>query len=104
MIAALTEFLTLPAKGGRSPCVRLCTHPSVQFRFPTGGQCRGSAAVRAVTVMTFLGGVIRVSVRLDGDLSVLVDRPSAEAARIHVGAAVKVAVSYQVLVVDPPAR
>jgi hypothetical protein len=54
--------------------------------------------------MTFLGGATRVSVRLGGDLSVLVDRPSVEAARIHVGAAVKVAVSCQVLVVDPAAR
>jgi len=71
---------------------------------PNGWAVRGSAAVRAVTVMTFLGGATRVSVRLGGDLSVLVDRPSVEAARIHVGAAVKVAVSYQVLVVDPPAR
>jgi len=40
----------------------------------------------------------------DGPLLALENRPVAEEDRIHVGAAVKVAVSYQVLVVDPPAR
>jgi len=40
-------------------------------------------------------------VRLDGDLSVLVDRSSAEAARLAVGAAVDVSVSGRALVVDP---
>jgi putative spermidine/putrescine transport system ATP-binding protein len=54
-----------------------------------------------VTVTTFLGGITRVTVRLDGDVSVLVDRPSAEAARLAVGAAVEVAVTGRVLVVDP---
>jgi len=54
-----------------------------------------------VTVTTFLGGITRVNVRLDGDLSVLVDRSSAEAARLAVGAAVDVSVSGRALVVDP---
>jgi putative spermidine/putrescine transport system ATP-binding protein len=54
-----------------------------------------------VTVTTFLGGITRVTVRLDGDVSVLVDRPSVEAAQLTVGAAVDVAVAGRVLVVDP---
>jgi putative spermidine/putrescine transport system ATP-binding protein len=54
-----------------------------------------------VTVRTFLGGVTRVGVRLDGDLSVLVDVPSADAAALTVGDAVEVAVAGHVLVVDP---
>ena len=53
-----------------------------------------------VTARTFLGGVTRLTVRLDGDLAVLVDRPSAEAATLAVGDAVDVAVAGRVLVVD----
>ncbi len=54
-----------------------------------------------VTVMTFLGSLTRVTVRLDGDVSVQVDRPSVEAAALAVGAAVEIAVTGRVLVVDP---
>ena len=57
-----------------------------------------------VTVTTFLGSTTRVNVRLDGDLSVLVDRPSTEAAQLGVGAAVDVAVTGRVLIVDPVGR
>ena len=57
-----------------------------------------------VTVMTFLGSLTRVTVRLDGDVSVQVDRPSVEAAALAVGAAVEIAVTGRVLVVDPHAR
>ncbi len=53
-----------------------------------------------VTVRTFLGGVTRVTVRLDGDSSVQVDRPSAEAAALAIGDAVDVAVTGRVLVAD----
>ena len=53
-----------------------------------------------VTTRTFLGGVTRITVRLDGDLAVLVDRPSAEAAALAVGDAVDVAVTGRVLVAD----
>jgi putative spermidine/putrescine transport system ATP-binding protein len=54
-----------------------------------------------VTVMTFLGSITRVTVRLDGDVSVQVDRPSVEAAALAVGAAVETAVTGRVLVADP---
>ena len=54
-----------------------------------------------VTVMTFLGSITRVTVRLDGDVSVQVDRPSVEAAALSVGAAVEVAITGRVLVADP---
>jgi putative spermidine/putrescine transport system ATP-binding protein len=54
-----------------------------------------------VTVMTFLGSITRVTVRLDGDVSVQVDRPSVEAAALAVGSAVEVAISGRVLIADP---
>jgi putative spermidine/putrescine transport system ATP-binding protein len=53
-----------------------------------------------VTTRMFLGGVTRVTVRLDGDVSVLVDQPSAAAAELAIGAAVEVAITGRVLVAD----
>jgi putative spermidine/putrescine transport system ATP-binding protein len=43
-----------------------------------------------VTLLTFLGSVTRVSVRLSGDVTVKVDRPSPEAANLQPGASVQV--------------
>ena len=43
-----------------------------------------------VTDRTFLGSVTRVSVRLSGDVTVKVDRPTAEAAAMPPGASVQV--------------
>jgi putative spermidine/putrescine transport system ATP-binding protein len=54
-----------------------------------------------VTVMTFLGSITRVTVRLESDVSVQVDRPSVEAAALSVGAAVEVAIAGRVLIADP---
>ncbi|MBN9097482.1 MULTISPECIES: ABC transporter ATP-binding protein [unclassified Pseudonocardia] len=57
-----------------------------------------------VTGKTFLGGTTRVAVLLDGDLAVLADRPSGEAAKLGVGDAVEVAVTgTNLLLVDPTA-
>jgi putative spermidine/putrescine transport system ATP-binding protein len=53
-----------------------------------------------VTTRMFLGGITRVTVRLDGDVSVLVDQPSAAAAELAVGASVEVAITGRVLVAD----
>jgi hypothetical protein len=53
-----------------------------------------------VTTRMFLGGITRVTVRLDGDVSVLVDQPRSAAAELTVGAAVEVAIAGRVLVAN----
>jgi putative spermidine/putrescine transport system ATP-binding protein len=56
-----------------------------------------------VTTRNFLGSVTRVGVRLDGDVSVQIDKPSSEAAALAPGTSVSVALSAQpVLVVARP--
>jgi putative spermidine/putrescine transport system ATP-binding protein len=53
-----------------------------------------------VTARTFLGGITRVTVRLDGDVSVLADRPSTDAAALTIGDVVDVRVTGRMLVAD----
>jgi putative spermidine/putrescine transport system ATP-binding protein len=56
-----------------------------------------------VTLQTFLGSVTRVSVRLSGDVgdvTVKVDRPSAEAATLQPGASVQVSLPGAPVLVD----
>ena len=53
-----------------------------------------------VTLQTFLGSVTRVSVRLSGDVTVKVDRPSTEAAALQPGASVQVSLPGAPVLVD----
>jgi hypothetical protein len=49
----------------------------------------------------FLGSVTRVSVQLDGDVAVQVDRPSAEAGALAPGGSVSVSLPAQPVLVAP---
>ena len=54
-----------------------------------------------VTTRNFLGSVTRVGVRLDGDVSVQIDKPSSEAAALAPATSVSVALSAQPVLVVP---
>jgi putative spermidine/putrescine transport system ATP-binding protein len=54
-----------------------------------------------VTTRTFLGSVTRLSVQLDGDVPVQIDRPSAEAGALTPGTSVSVALPAQPVLVAP---
>jgi putative spermidine/putrescine transport system ATP-binding protein len=54
-----------------------------------------------VTTRTFLGSVTRVGVQLDGDVAVLLDRPSAESAALAPGSSVSVSLPGQPVLVTP---
>jgi putative spermidine/putrescine transport system ATP-binding protein len=54
-----------------------------------------------VTTRTFLGSVTRVAIQLDCDVSVQVDKPSAEAAALAPGASVSVSLPVQPVLVAP---
>jgi putative spermidine/putrescine transport system ATP-binding protein len=54
-----------------------------------------------VTTRNFLGSVTRVGVRLDGDVSVQIDKPSSEAAALAPGTSVSVTLSAQPVLVVP---
>ena len=54
-----------------------------------------------VTTRNFLGSVTRVGVRLDGDVSVQIDKPSSEAAALAPGTSVSVALAAQPVLVVP---
>ena len=96
--------------GGRGVDARvdvLARPESVGVRVARHGAAPGGVGI--VTGKTFLGGTTRVAVLLDpssgsGDLAVLADIPSSDAARLGVGDAVDLAVTgTRLLVVDPTA-
>jgi putative spermidine/putrescine transport system ATP-binding protein len=104
-VSVLGGTVPVRSPGGQSPAEALGADPTVDVLVRPEGLVMqvGQNGNGIVTTRNFLGSVTRVGVRLDGDVSVQIDKPSSEAAALAPGTSVSVALSAQpVLVVARP--